>query len=74
MFQGFAFRIKGLLGRWRDLNASSLGENRSKSLQDIPGAHPALLRRFEFVEQILNRLGSDRHATSVHANTSSGQD
>jgi hypothetical protein len=38
MFQNFALGIKSLLGRWRDGNASSLGKDQSKSLQDIPSA------------------------------------
>jgi hypothetical protein len=43
MCQGFAFRIKGLLGRWRDGNGSNLGKNQTEALQNIPSAQPALL-------------------------------
>jgi hypothetical protein len=43
VLQNFAFGIEGLLGRWRNRDVSSLGENRSKSLQNIPSAQPALL-------------------------------
>ena len=43
MFQGFALGIEGLLGRWRDRDVSSLGENLPEFLQNIPSAEPALL-------------------------------
>jgi hypothetical protein len=32
MFQNFALGIKGLLGRWRDRDVSSLGKNRAEPL------------------------------------------
>jgi len=42
MFQDFALGIKGLLGRWRNRNVSSLGKNQAEPLQNIPSAQPAL--------------------------------
>ena len=36
MFQGFSLGIKGLPGRRRDCNVSSLGENQTEPLQGIP--------------------------------------
>jgi hypothetical protein len=44
MCQGFAFRIKGSSGRWRDGNGSNLGKNQTESLQNIPSAQPDLFR------------------------------
>ena len=38
-----------------------LRKNRAEPLQGVSGAQSTLLRCFEFVEQVLNRLGSNRH-------------
>jgi hypothetical protein len=43
MFQDLSFRVECLLSRWRDGNVSSLGKNQAKSLENFPGAQPALL-------------------------------
>jgi hypothetical protein len=68
-FQGFALRIECLLGRWRNRNISSLGKNQAEHLQDIRSPQPALLRRFQLFEQVLDRFWSDRHA-KTHAEDS----
>ena len=43
-------------------------KDQSESLQYVPSTHPALFGRSKFVEQILDRLGRDRHFVSVRMN------
>jgi hypothetical protein len=70
MFQSFALGIESFLSRGRDRGVAQFRKNQPKSLQNIPGAPPALPRGFQFFEQILERLRSNRHEESVHTNTS----